>query len=129
MFALWAVVLFAARERDRAPPLAAAALMTLWANLHGGFAFGLALIVPFALEAVVAAPTERGLSRSRLGAVRSREFGRGALTPFGIEGLLFPLKLMNLAYLSEIDEWRPENFAHPGPLELALLALIGLRAC
>jgi len=26
--------------------------------------------------------------------------------------------------LSEIGEWRPENFAHPGPMELALLALV-----
>ena len=26
--------------------------------------------------------------------------------------------------MSEIGEWRPENFAHPGPMELALLALV-----
>src|SRR5579863_8260752 len=49
VLALWADQLFAARER-RAPPIAAAGLMMLWANLHGGFAFGLALIGPFALE-------------------------------------------------------------------------------
>ena len=50
VFALWSEPLFAAREQDRAPPLAFAGLMALWANLHGGFAFGLALIGPFALE-------------------------------------------------------------------------------
>src|SRR5208337_2575370 len=33
-----------------------APLMTLWSNMHGGFVFGLALIGPFAFEAVTAAP-------------------------------------------------------------------------
>jgi hypothetical protein len=127
VLALWAELLFAARERDRTPPLAAAGLMILWANLHGGFAFGLALIGPFALEGLWLAPAERRASVF----VDWARFGLASLaaaliTPFGIEGLLFPLKLLNLSYLAEIKEWQPENFAHPGPLELALLALIGL---
>jgi hypothetical protein len=127
VLALWADQLFTARERDRAPPLAAAGLMLLWANLHGGFAFGLALIGPFALEALWLAPTERRdsvfMDWARFGLA---SFAAALITPFGIEGLLFPLKLMSLSYLAEIKEWQPENFAHPGPLELALLALIGL---
>ena len=42
LLALWIWLMLRARERDRAPPLIAAALiMTLWANLHGGFVFGL----------------------------------------------------------------------------------------
>jgi hypothetical protein len=127
VLALWADHLFAARERDRAPPLAAIALMTLWANLHGGFAFGLALIGPFALEALWQAPAER-----RLGVFNEWVlFGLASLaaaliTPFGIEGLLFPFKLLDLTYLQQVKEWQPESFAHPGPLEFALLGLIGL---
>jgi hypothetical protein len=127
VLALWADLLFAARERDRAPPLAAAALMALWANLHGGFAFGLALIGPFALEAVWLAPAGRRVSVfTDWARFALASFAAALITPFGIEGLLFPLKLLNLTYLAEIKEWQPENFAHPGPLELALLALIGL---
>src|SRR5271154_524875 len=127
VLALWADQLFAARERDCAPPLAAAGLMMLWANLHGGFAFGLALIGPFALEALWLAPAGRRVSVFTDWAL----FGVASLmaaliTPFGIEGLLFPLKLAQLAYLAQIKEWQPENFAHPGPLEFALLALIAL---
>src|SRR5271156_1704918 len=127
VLALWADQLFAARERDCAPPLAAAGLMMLWANLHGGFAFGLALIGPFALEALFLAPVGRRVSVFTDWAL----FGVASLmaaliTPFGIEGLLFPLKLTQLAYLAQIKEWQPENFAHPGPLELALLTLIAL---
>jgi len=127
VMALWADQLFAARERDRAPPVAMAALMALWANLHGGFAFGLALIGPFALEALWLAPSERRVSVfTDWGLFGFASLAAALITPFGIEGLLFPLKLMNLSYLAQIKEWQPENFAHPGPLEFALLALIGL---
>ena len=126
LLAVWADALFAAREEDRAPPLALAALMAPWANLHGGFAFGLALIGPFALEALLAAP-----AAERINAIRdwslfaAASLAAAALTPFGVDGLMFPLRLIGLAHLSEIGEWRPENFAHPGPMEIALLALIG----
>jgi hypothetical protein len=127
VLALWAEQLFAARERERAPPVAAAALMMLWANLHGGFAFGLALIGPFALEALWLAPA--GRRAAVLGdwtVLALASLCAALITPFGIEGLLFPLRLMNLTYLAEIKEWQPENFAHPGALELALLALLAL---
>jgi len=125
LVALWADALFAAREADRAPPIAFAALMALWANLHGGFAFGLALIAPFALEAALAAaPEARVRTLYDWGLFALASVVAAALTPFGVEGLLFPIKLLGLAHLGEIGEWRPENFAHPGPMELALLALI-----
>jgi hypothetical protein len=124
--ALWCDRLLRARERARAPSLWLLPLMALWANLHGGFAFGLALIAPFALEAWLAA------REGRLAVVRSwglfalLSLGAALLTPFGVEGLLFPVKLLGVAHLGDIGEWRPENFAHPGPMEIALLALIVL---
>jgi hypothetical protein len=125
LLALWADALFAAREADRAPPLPLAALMAPWANLHGGFAFGLALIAPFALEALLAARPEARLKAIRdWGLFAVASLAAAALTPFGVEGLLFPIRLLGLAHLSEIGEWRPEDFAHPGPMELALLALV-----
>jgi hypothetical protein len=40
--------------------------MTPWANMHGGFIFGLMLIGPFALEAVTEVPAE-----ARFGAARA----------------------------------------------------------
>jgi hypothetical protein len=39
--AAWSAGLIAARARGRAPPLGLATLMSAWANLHGGFIFGL----------------------------------------------------------------------------------------
>jgi hypothetical protein len=53
LLALWTWLMLRAREQDRAPPLAAALLMALWANLHGGFVFGLAIAGAFGLEALI----------------------------------------------------------------------------
>jgi hypothetical protein len=124
--AYWASALFDARARDRAPPLALALVMLVWANLHGGFAFGLALIVPFALEAVIVAPAPDHGKRAKSWALFLGVSLIAALdTPFSIEGLLFPIKLLGNAQLANIGEWRAEDFSHPGPLEIFLLGLIG----
>jgi len=125
VLALWCDGLLRARERAEPPSLALLALMALWANLHGGFAFGLALIAPFALEALLSAAPEARLTTIRdWGLFAVANVAAAALTPFGVDGLVFPVRLLGLAHLSEIGEWRPENFAHPGPMELALLALV-----
>jgi hypothetical protein len=127
LFAIWCDQMLTARERDRAPPIALAALMIPWANLHGGFLFGLALIAPFALEALIATPAERRLQTLRDWALFALASVAAALiTPFGVEGLLFPIRLLKSSELAGVSEWRPENFAHPGPMEFALLGLIGL---
>lgn len=125
--ALWVVGLMRAREADRVPSPWLTLLMALWANLHGGFALGLALIGPFALEALLlAAPGRRK-------AVVVSWFGFGLLassaallTPHGLEGLLFPFKLLGMQSLANIGEWRPADFGKLGVLELALLALLAL---
>ena len=125
VFALWTQALFAAR--DRAPPIAFALLMTLWANLHGGFAVGLALVAPVALEAVIAAPAGGRAALARAWAVFAFAALVAALiNPFGLEGLLFPIRLLDLHALSRIGEWAPESFAHPNALEAAILGLIGV---
>lgn len=127
IFALWCEALLAARERNRAPPLAFVALIALWANLHGGFAFGLALIVPFAVEAFVSAPPERQGAAIREWSLFALASVAAALaTPFGVEGLLFPVRLLGLTHLAQIGEWKAEDFSHPGALEIAILGLIGL---
>jgi hypothetical protein len=125
--AAWSAGLLAARDRGRAPPLALAALMTVWANIHGSFIFGLILIGPFTLEAVAEAPAE-----ARLAAAGA--WARFALTalaatlinPYGAEALVLPFRLMGIEHLTRVSEWRPQDFSRPGTMELALLTLIGL---
>ena len=51
--ALWTAELLKAREQHRAPRWWLAGVMLLWANLHGSFAFGLALAAALALEATI----------------------------------------------------------------------------
>ena len=125
--AAWSAGLLARRARGRAPPLALAALMTAWANLHGGFIFGLFLVGPLALEALVEAQPEARLATARAWTL----FGCASLAaalvnPYGVEALLLPFRLIGIENLSHISEWRPQDFSRPGTMELALLALLGL---
>jgi hypothetical protein len=125
--AAWGAALIAVRDRGRAPPLGLAALMTAWANMHGGFIFGLILIGPFALDAVTAAPAGARFSAARAWATFAlAAFAATLLNPYGIDALLLPFRLMSVENLSRISEWRPQDFSHIGTMELALLTLLGL---
>ena len=54
----WVGGLIAAADRRGAPSFWLLPLMALWANLHGGFVFGLVLIAPIALDAVINADAQ-----------------------------------------------------------------------
>jgi hypothetical protein len=125
--AAWGAGLVAARDRGRAPPLWLAALMTAWANMHGGFIFGLILIGPFALEAVTEAQAHARFLAARAWATFALAALAAALiNPYGIDALFLPFRLMSVENLSRISEWRPQDFSHFGTMELALLTLMGL---
>ncbi len=102
--------------------------MALWANLHGGFVFGLAMIAPIALDAVMNAD-----ARARQSLVlRWAAFALAALlasccTPYGWNALLASRKILALgSALPLISEWRPADFGGIGPFEICLLVAIGL---
>lgn len=98
-------------------------LMALWANLHGGFVLGIALIAPVALDVIWHAPQQQ---RPRM-ALQWILFGLAALlascvTPYGWESLLASRRILTLgAALAVIGEWRPADFSHPGPIEFAVM--------
>ncbi|MFO1029201.1 MAG: hypothetical protein U1E70_28850, partial [Acetobacteraceae bacterium] len=89
--------------------------------------FGLALVLPFALEAVVANPAARWRTAGGWGLFLSGAVAAAMLTPYGWHGLVLPVRLMLLQHLGAIGEWRSMDFSVPQPLEIALLAL--LYAC
>ena len=125
--AAWCAGLIAARARGRAPPLGLAALMVAWVNMHGGFIFGLMLIGPFALEAMIEAPVGARLLAARGWATFALVALAAALiNPYGLDALLLPFRLMAVENLSRISEWRPQDFSHIGTMELAVLTLLGL---
>jgi len=120
LLALWTCGLVAARERGAAPSWWLIVLMPIWANLHGSFAFGLALAGAFAVEAVLEsadrAKAVRGWAVFILAATIS-----AMLTPTGIHGLLFPIQLTTMRGIGYIGEWQAEDFSHLSPFVVALL--------
>lgn len=121
LIAFWTWLMLRAREQERGPPLAAALLMVIWANLHGSFVMGLAIAGAFGLEALLA-------SDDRTKALRQwAMFGAACLIAVfvnanGVEGVLHPLRIANLAMLPLIDEWKPSN-PTVTPAFFAILAL------
>jgi hypothetical protein len=120
---LWTAELVRARAEDRSPRWRFLPLMALWANLHGSFFFGLALIGPFALEALLGAPPAgRWPVVRRWGGFGLAAAAMPLISPHGVWTLLFPLGLVRMAGLANIGEWAPSSFAGIGPLEVAILA-------
>ena len=123
----WAYGLMTASERREMPSLWLLPLIALWANLHGGFVFGLVLVGGFALDALWNA--ER--SRRAATVLRWALFGIAALiaccaTPYGWNSILASRKILDLGELLHlIYEWMPADFSHLSAFELAILALIG----
>ena len=123
----WAYGLASASERGRAPSPWLLPLIALWANLHGGFVFGLVLTGAFALDALW--NVDRALRKPV--ALRWAAFGVAALaaccaTPYGWGSILAARKILDLGeLLNLIYEWMPADFSKFGPFELAILALIG----
>ena len=115
-FEAWVAGLFMARAVDRAPPWRLLPVMSLWANLHGGFMIGLLLVLPLGLEAVLQRRSAwRGWTLFLLGAIVA-----ATVTPQGTDGLLFPFRLAGTEGLSRIGEWQPTDFSTLQPLELTL---------
>jgi hypothetical protein len=124
----WVGGLVQAADRRAAPSFWLLPLIALWANLHGGFVLGLALIAPIALDAVLSAEEPK---RKPL-ALRWAVFAAAAIvaswaTPYGWNSLLASRKILALGEaLSLIMEWRPADFSGVGPLEVCLLLGFGL---
>jgi hypothetical protein len=123
---LWAHGLMTASERRQPPSFRLLPLIALWANLHGGFVFGLVLAGAFAIDAWWNAETSQRKSL----ALRWIAFGLAALiaccvTPYGWQSILASRRILDLGELLKlISEWAPADFSKPSPFEFTLLALI-----
>ncbi|GLH78181.1 hypothetical protein SSBR45G_30900 [Bradyrhizobium sp. SSBR45G] len=123
----WMAGLIEAADRKQAPPPALAILIALWANLHGGFVFGLFFIAPAALDAVVnaEATARRGLAL-RWGLFAALALAASCCTPYGWNALLAAQKILSLGQaLPLIVEWKATDFQSLGPFEICLLLAVG----
>jgi hypothetical protein len=125
---VWVAALARACEENRRPSLWLLPLITLWANLHGGFTLGLVLAAGFGFEAVVIA---RAADRLRI-ATQWSVFWLGALvaaciTPYGYQYVVETYNVLNLGpVLQQNGEWRPMNADNEFIHEVILLILLGL---
>lgn len=122
----WAYGLLSASERGEAPSFWLLPVITLWANLHGGFVFGLVLVGAFAIDALWNAD----VIRQKPLALRWALFGAGAVvaccaTPYGWGSILAARKILDLGELLHlIFEWMPADFTRLGTFEMSILVLI-----
>ncbi|MEJ2624168.1 MAG: hypothetical protein P8Z80_06410 [Pseudolabrys sp.] len=124
---VWVAGLVRALDERRLPSFVLLPLMTLWANLHGGFTFGIALLAPVGLEALLrAAPAERLTVALRWGLFGVLALAAACITPYGPQSILVTARVLGLGpALALIGEWQPQDFATVGGFMLCLLAGIG----
>jgi hypothetical protein len=124
----WIGGLIAAADRDGAPSFRLLPLMALWANLHGGFVFGLLMIAPIAIDAIANAQGSlRKPLMLRWAVLALAAILASGCTPYGWNSLLASQKILSLgSALPLITEWRAMDFTHLRPFEICLLGAIGL---
>jgi hypothetical protein len=126
---LWTAKLVEARDRQTTPSMWLLPLMTLWANMFGGFTVGIAFCFAFAAEAVLSAASrqERLKSARGWGIFALLAVCSALVTPNGIKGFVLTLSIFSGENLIEhIGEWQSPNFHKFQPLELWLLAFLAV---
>ncbi|MBZ5588368.1 MAG: hypothetical protein LAO05_07385 [Acidobacteriia bacterium] len=114
-------------------------LMAAWANLHGGFMLGFAMLGLWTATCVLAAIRTEGLARATYGAwppavaLAASVALAAILSPFGTTNLTHPLTIARDAEWRTIAEWQPVSLtATRGPATtwelLLLLALVAVAA-
>ena len=118
------LLLLRAREARRAPPLLAALLMVVWANMHASYIIGLGLVGVFALESLVQ-------DRSPAATLRAwvpfglLSLAAACVTPFGIQGFLYPFQVSGMEALSVIGEWRQTRVISDGIFLAYFVVVVG----
>ena len=123
----WIATLIRAVDTRAAPPWYALPLMMLWANLHGSFTFGLAMIAPIACDALWRATrSERPVVFRQWFFFALLALGAACLNPYGPEMILVTFCTVALgAALTTVAEWRSQDFTHVGAFEIIMLGTFG----
>jgi hypothetical protein len=124
----WVGGLVSAMDRRAAPSLWLLPLMMLWANLHGGFVLGLALLAPFGFDAAWnAEPSSRKSLLLRWTGFGVAAVAASCVTPYGRDALLASQKILGLGgALPLIREWAAADFSSLGAFEICILLAFGL---
>ncbi|NLH79654.1 MAG: hypothetical protein GX458_02260, partial [Phyllobacteriaceae bacterium] len=120
---VWTVALTRAAEAPRAPSALLLPVMVIWANLHGSFLLGLALVPVFAVEAVLRGePAARRRLAFGWTAFLAASLTASLIHPYGLDALRAAVSVLRLgAGTASIGEWAPTDFSTIGPMEMILL--------
>ncbi len=121
----WVTRLVDARVARQPPSPWLTLAMLAWSNLHGGYMVGLVLAGALAAEAVW---QDRASWRGWAGFLALAALAACA-TPLGLDGMLFPFRMLRLGAVAGINEWQPPDFRGLEPVELVLLAALALGLC
>lgn len=127
VIAAWMIVLVESLDRRTAPPLVAALLIALWANMHGSFPLGLVMAGLLAGEGVFFAPAGfRVVALRRWALFLAVSAAATALSPFGWGAILVPLTIFgNTSALHVITEWQPLGFDAMGAIAAYMIVMTG----
>jgi hypothetical protein len=126
---VWTVELVRASDSKSPPRLWLLPIMTLWANLHGGFTLGIALGCAFAVEALLTATQEKRVAIARSwGIFLFLTLASALVTPHGVQGIRYTWELLfeHPYALERVGEWHSPDFHVFQPLELWLLGGLAL---
>jgi hypothetical protein len=125
MLAILIAFLLELRPERPAWALALAPFFALWANLHGLWVVGLGVLGAYVLLTLAGRTPMAGAKGWMLGGSVAA-FASTALTPAGLEGLVYPLRYLDAGNwgIANIREWQSPNFHDP--IHLGLLAIIVL---
>lgn len=124
----WIGGLIRTADRRALPSWTLLPLIALWANLHGGFVLGLALLAPIAIEAMAnAAPSERIAVTTHWTLFAVGALAASCCTPYGWATPMAAARILDLGQvLSVLSEWRAADFSSFGLFEALLLGFVGL---
>jgi hypothetical protein len=124
----WIAALIRCIDRRTSPSWLLLPLMTLWANLHGSFTFGLVMVGAVGAEALFnAKPAERIAVIRQWGSFGVLAVVAACINPYGPEMILVTFRTIALgSALSIVTEWRSQDFSRIGTFEIVMLGAIGL---
>ena len=124
---IWVIGLLKTNQKGWKPPYFLSLLMVLWANIHGGFILGLALIPFFGLNALLSCT-----KTERIEVIKSWMLFMilctlcSIVTPYGWKSLALGPSLLAMRYTSQIIEWIPASGVDLLPIEIWLVIILGM---
>ena len=129
LLVLWCGSVLAARDEQCGPPWLILPVMTIWANLHGSFLFGIALAGYLGGEAVLqpAPGRTRHEEARRWGAFIAAALAAALVNANGVAAVVQLLRLMAMPALQTgFGEWMPADLGQFPALEAILLGSLAL---